>query len=123
MIQTDQLLLLSQKVGKLKAASLASLEHVERFRAQLKAAEELVPSSKEALLAALSDEEDLITLESNHAQNTKSIFYDNLGRIFLGVAILTAAGTLQVVSDLSIKMLVGAQMVAMIVALCLPLRS
>ena len=85
--------------------------------------EELIPSSKEALLAALRDEEDLITLEPNRGDNAKRIFYDNLGRIFLGFAILLAALTLQLVSSLSMKFLVGVQMVGMIAALCMPLRN
>lgn len=123
MIVTDQLLLLSQKVQKLRATSSASPEHVERFRARLKEVGELLPSSKEAFLAALSDEEDLITLESHHGEPAKRVFYDDLGRIFLGIAILIAALTLQVVSSLSIKLLVGVQMVGVVVALCLPLRN
>ena len=121
--KTDRLLLLSIKVEKLKATSSPSPEQVERSRARLQEVGEILPSSKEALLAALSHEDDLITLESQQGEPAKRISRNTLGRISLGIAILIAAVTLQLVSSLSMKLLVGVQMVGMVVALCLPFRN
>ena len=116
-------MLLSQKVDKLKAASAASTDHIETFRARLEKLRELPSAEREALLLNLDDEEDLVTLYAHSEKTEKTVIHDNLGRIVLGVSILMTAVTLQIASDLQIKLLVGLQMVGMIVALCLPVRN
>ena len=115
----DQLLLLSQKIGKLKSASAAKPEHVERFRTRLKEAEWLSLPLKDTLLKMLSEPDDLIDTEETEVRNDKRHQNETKGRIMLGSAILIAVVALQIVSDFHLKFIIFMQLVGLMVALCL----
>ena len=62
-------------------------------------------------------------LDTIKSEGENSGLRNNFGRVVLGVATLLAAFTLQLVSGLHLKLLMGVQLIGMIVALCLPLRN
>ena len=115
----DHLLLLSQKVDRLRSTSAPNPQHIEGFRAWVKTAEGL-PGSREGLLKLLSDDEDLIAFNERDDKVKIGWQQGNTARIVLGVATLFSAILLQMVSDSRLKVLIGVQLLGLIIVLCIP---
>ena len=84
----------------------------------LKGNKSLPTSSKESLLGILNDESDLITLDQ-YPKHQRGKLLDRLGRIILGVLLVLATLTLQLVEQFWVKTLLGLQVLGILGVLCL----
>jgi hypothetical protein len=114
-------MVLCHKMEMLKTASPVNIDELQHQLKQIKAAENISASEKEAVLRLLNRDDDFVMLEGQ-SKSDKTIsdqLYDNAGCLAIATGVLFAAVCMQVAQDLKVKVLLGLQLMLLLGALCL----